>query len=391
MTCDIETGLMAVADAIRNFPCCAGGGGSGGIYDVVNPLPNETILGPDPVDQGNPQVDPVPEGFATWAEYFQYKCQAAHFIWELERKHLVALRNFEGIALTASVAGPVLAGLAGILPAAFTPAGGLVFLTCCLAIAWTAAFSWYYVDEMLSAWDFNKEDIVCALYNSGTSGEAVSVLANAVEDAIQSIVSWGVLAPVSGTISGLLSTAFAQTANNGFVEPLFKSIAAVVSIGEVDCNDCEGPTGSYGCFTFVAGLMGQTNYGCGSVSYDPFTGHDGAGSCNIEMPNACFSEGLQMDYWNGLEVHEGDIVSAWFLVFESSDSLNIAIDVVFTDESGQSDFVIVTESPEWQYVELAINAQNDGKTIDFLRVFIQKSLNMETRRAKIDDVCVTQG
>lgn len=239
MTCDIENGLLAIADAIR----VGGGGGCASPGNVtlncIVDLSDEQLLGPGAVNQGNPGIDPPPEGFATWEEYFAYKCQAAHFIWEFQRRNMVMIRNFDGVALASSIVAPIAAGLAGVLPAAFTPAGFVVFVGAIIAIGITAAASWWYMDEMIEQWDADKQAIVCALYQSGSSVEAVSALANALEDAIQAIVTWGVLGPVSGEISALLSTMFSQLAGNGMVEPLFKSIAAVVStVGTVDCDDC---------------------------------------------------------------------------------------------------------------------------------------------------------
>ena len=243
MSCDVQAGLEAIAEALRY----SGGGGCSTVgsptFNCIVDLDNDQLLGPPDASQGDKGIDPPPEGFATWDEYFAYKCQAAHFIWEFQRKNMVMIRNFEGVALVSSIVAPVAAGLAGVLPAVFTPAGFVVFVASIVAIGALAAASWFYIDEMIDEWDANKEAIVCALYNAGTSVQAVSALANALEDAIQAIVTWGVLGPVSGEISALLSTAFSQLAGNGMVEPLFKSIAAVTSItGTVDCDTCEGET-----------------------------------------------------------------------------------------------------------------------------------------------------
>jgi len=244
MNCDIGAGLEAIADALSNLSInvsCGGGGGvgSGGgsalpcIYDETN----ESLLGPGDSLQGDPEIDDPPEGFATWEEYFDYKCKAAEFIWMLERKHMVALRNFDLLTLTAAIVGPVIAGLVGVLPAAMTPPGFVVFVASVVAIGVVSAASWFYMDQMIDQWDADHDDIVCSLYNSGTSPEAVSALSNALEDAIQAIVAWGALEPVADTIAELLSTAFAQLAGNGIVEPLFKTVVAVTQI-EADCSDC---------------------------------------------------------------------------------------------------------------------------------------------------------
>lgn len=239
MTCDIENGLLAIADAIR----VSGGGGctSVGIplFDCLADLSNDQLLPPPGSDVGEPFVDPPPAGFATWGEYLAYKCQAAEFIWDLERKHMVALRNFDAVALVASIGAPIIAGLLGVLPAAMTPPGFAVFVGSVVAIGVVAGASWFYMDEMIDEWDANHDAIVCALYGSGTSTAAVTALANALEDAIQAIVSWGALAPVSGEIAGLLSGAFSQLAGNGIVAPLFEAVVSATQY-DADCSGCGG-------------------------------------------------------------------------------------------------------------------------------------------------------
>jgi len=239
MTCDIQAGLEAIAAAIENMrPGGACSTGSGIVNCVVN-IDNDDLLGP-----GDSVVDPFqdpdpPEGFATWEEYQIYKCQAAYFIWHLERKHMVALANFDLVALTSAIVGPIIAGVAGVLPAAFTPAGFVVFVASVVAIGIVAAASWAWMSQMIQWWDDNQQDIVCALYNSGTSAAAVSALGNLLEDAIQAIIFSGGLADVGTEIANLLGVGFSQLAGNGIVEPLFKSVVAATSVGdEADCSAC---------------------------------------------------------------------------------------------------------------------------------------------------------
>jgi hypothetical protein len=273
MTCDIESGLNAVADALAALRCGCGGGqyGPATLECIVN-LSNEDLLGPDDADQGNPQFDPPPEGFATWEEYFVYKCQAANFIWALSRKHMVALRTFDGLALTASMVGPVIAGLAGALPAVFTPAGFAVFVASVVAIGVTAGWAWFYMDEMISWWDDNRQEIVCSLYNAGQSPQAVEALGNALEDAIQAIVAWGSLEPIAGEIAELLSGAFGQLAGNGIVAPLFTQVAGILPVADpIDCSACQ----SGGCLDgpqFDPGCGPASDEPCGSGSLQPGVG-----------------------------------------------------------------------------------------------------------------------
>jgi hypothetical protein len=187
MTCDIQAGLESIADAIAGLKIsCGGGGGSVGnpVFNCIVDLDNDELLGPGGTSHGNPLYDDPPEGYATWEEYLVYKCQAAEFIWSLERKHMVALKTFDTVTLSASIVGPVIAGLAGVLPAAMTPPGFALFVASVVAIGVVSAGAWFYMDEMIDAWDANHDEIVCALYSSGTSPQAVSALANALEDAI---------------------------------------------------------------------------------------------------------------------------------------------------------------------------------------------------------------
>jgi hypothetical protein len=245
MTCDIEAGLVAIADAIREAGAsggyCGPDVGSPTFNCIVN-LDNDELLGPATTGHGVPYQDDPPDDFATWNEYLTYKCQAAEFIWSLERKHMVALKTFDAATLTAAIVGPVIAGVAGILPAAFTPPGFAVFVGSVVAIGAVSAGAWFYMDEMIEYWDNNHDQIVCALYSSGTSTQAVSGLANALEDAVQAIVTWGTLEGVAGSIAELLGGAFAQLAGNGIVEPLFKATVAATNYS-ADCSECDDPVG----------------------------------------------------------------------------------------------------------------------------------------------------
>src|SRR3990172_2748068 len=173
MTCDIQAGLEAIAAAIENMrPGGVCSTGSGIVNCVVN-IDNDDLLGPG--DRGvDPFQDPdPPEGFATWEEYQIYKCQAAYFIWHLERKHMVALANFDLVALTSAIVGPIIAGVAGVLPAAFTPAGFVVFVASVVAIGIVAAASWAWMSQMIQWWDDNQQGIVEPLFKSVVAATSV--------------------------------------------------------------------------------------------------------------------------------------------------------------------------------------------------------------------------
>jgi len=97
---------------------------------------------------------------------------------------------------------------------------------------------------MLDWWDDNKEDIICALYTSGSSPEAVTALSSLIEDAIQAIVTWGALEPIADKVAEALGGLFGFLVGNGLVEPLFKIVASVTDVAlGIDCGDCEGSCG----------------------------------------------------------------------------------------------------------------------------------------------------
>jgi hypothetical protein len=242
MTCDIEAGLKSIAEALDGLCCGGGSGGSSNnaVQNCLEGLPNSELLGPDESTQGNPGIGPPPEGFLTWEEFFEYKCQAAHFIHNYVLQYMKAVQTFDGAFLVANIAVPIIAGVAGILPAALTPVGFALMVTSLVAIGALVGASWFFVDEMREYWEETEREIICALYNSSTSAQAISVVANALEDAIQAIVSWGALAPLAGEVSALLGRGFGALAGNGLVEPLFK-LSVVAAQAAANCDDCESP------------------------------------------------------------------------------------------------------------------------------------------------------
>src|SRR3972149_4392567 len=96
VSCNIERGLNAIADALalmaQNPGGSGGGCGTGPVGQVLgclDGLPNEAFL-PQPGLEltGNP-----PEGFETWEEYNIYKCAAANWIWAHERATMAYYRG----------------------------------------------------------------------------------------------------------------------------------------------------------------------------------------------------------------------------------------------------------------------------------------------------------
>lgn len=372
MTCDIESGLVAIADAIA---ATGGGGGCGGCGTSTQ-LPcivgesNEVILGPGDSFIGNPANDPPPDGFATWEEYNLYKCQAANFIWSLERKHMVNLRNFELVTLTADLVGPAVAGLAGILPASLTPAGFVVLVSSIIAIGVVAGASWFYMDEMIDEWDANKDDIICSLFNSGNSVEAVSALSNALEDAIQAILTWGSLEPVADAIAGLLGTVFSQLAGNGIIEPLFKAVVSVTQY-ESDCSSCDDPTFKSWIKTNTIKpydlLQIGDSYTATCHDEDKFTG---SGACGDPRFYFTYS-GVLTDFYMKWEVRSDDGGALNWSIYRTADD---DFQTTFTTHAGTA---IWTEYTEHAAVSLSpgvgyylLTTHQPGHVVEFRKLHL---------------------
>lgn len=238
---DIRSGLETLAAAIKTGSGGCGPGYTGNpVADCIAGLDNDDLLGPGGSEQGNPATDPPPDGFATWEEYFVYKCDASYFIWWLVRKYLSVSRDLDGFAAIAISFVPLFSGLAGLLPAVFTPAGFVAFIAAIVGIALASGLAWFFMAQAIDYWDTNQEAIICSLYESGTSVEAVTAIGNAIEDAIQAITAWGALEAVAGQLAGLLADAFGTLAGNGLVAPLFEASASVVA-GSYDCASCAPP------------------------------------------------------------------------------------------------------------------------------------------------------
>lgn len=155
-----------------------------------------------------------------------------------------------------------------------------------------------------------------------------------------------------------------------------------------DCSSCEEQLEG-GCMDFDIGLGVYEDVEATSpVSWDDTVGHDAAGSILCTMLSGDDGSGADLYAFAGIIAHTGDVLSVWHYVDQSSSPLNCAYDIYFTDLSAVSDFD-VRDVGGWYEGTYTVQAAQDGKEIDFIRVWIQKSLNGETRIAHIDDVCYT--
>lgn len=244
VSCNIETGLNSIAEALtllaQNSGGTGGGCGTGTVGQVLgclDGLPNDAFL-PQP---GLELTGEPPEGFETWEQFNIYKCAAANWIWAHERGSMVYFRNLDAGAIGTVVLVPILALIFATIEAPPVAAIAAI-IGIAVEIAILAGAGWWYLDQMIADWDANREAIVCALFNSSTSDQAAEALINAAVDSIQSIVSWGALGPISVEIKSLLAELFGQLIGNPNVKPLFEATAVIqqtLDPNAIDCDACQ--------------------------------------------------------------------------------------------------------------------------------------------------------
>ncbi|GAH21289.1 unnamed protein product, partial [marine sediment metagenome] len=234
----------AIAEAGAGGPdVCApnvycGGGPIGGVGGELANLTNEELLGPDPPEY--PEEPTPPEGFETWEEYRLYKCQAAHYIWGQMRALAVANQLLAGFQVTAAMVAPVVAGLLGAFPVAFTPASFVVLVGAMVGVGVVSAYAFVAFEQWITYWDDQKDEIICGLYNSGAGADAITVLKEISEAAILAITWEGVLAGLQGATAPLMGTILSDIIDVPMVSPLFQLVVQI-SVPYADCSACADP------------------------------------------------------------------------------------------------------------------------------------------------------
>jgi len=269
---DIKDGLIAIAEAIAGMSPggatqtvnCGGSGtqacGLGGYLAGLDP---SELLPQSPATQPDPGGDP-PEGFDTWDEYYTHKCRAAHMLWRMIRNLMVSLEGIAGAGITAAAASPIVAGILVATGIACPPAAFVAFVGIVVGVGLLSELAFAELYQAVEYWDDHQDDIVCALYQSGSASDALTLLADFYEDAIEFIVFSGVLEPLAGELTALLSSAGSQVLNTNMVNVLFQ-VAEDVLLPDAECNcggyawhftnSAEGWT--YGHATGDASFVGQ--------------------------------------------------------------------------------------------------------------------------------------
>jgi len=121
---------------------------------------------PSDIVPGNPETDPPPEGFETWADYFNYKCAVAHYIVDTLESDLgnMVLLNIAGITPE------VLAAAIAIAIATPIPYDDILAVA---ALIITIA-DIIVVSTALDLVNTNEEYLICELYNSTNASDAVN-------------------------------------------------------------------------------------------------------------------------------------------------------------------------------------------------------------------------
>jgi hypothetical protein len=238
----IKEGLQALAAAM---PSSVGGGTGGGggtgcypnvpIGDCLPDIPNDDWLPPEG-DEEKPN-GPPPDGYDTWEEFYVYKCQAANYVWWSLYSIFNALASLGGRAITAAEIVPVLNALR--LALIFTPIVLIPFISNIVQIAITSLLGLYSATGAAQYMKDNKQDIICALYESGSSAEAIDSLAVFIENAIEAGVAGVELGELGPIVASLFGEAFSLINNANLVKPLFHVFADILLPDAANCDGCE--------------------------------------------------------------------------------------------------------------------------------------------------------
>lgn len=141
---------------------------------------------PVPVgDQGDPDTDPVPDGFASWDDYFVYKCEAANKIvddWIDTVGNLATLGGVLGaigaVALGLFLQTSLLSGmLVGLMAVGFSAgAAAAVVVGALVALVAGGLGLFAYFADLAGDMATAKADVICDLYDAESVGDATAIL-----------------------------------------------------------------------------------------------------------------------------------------------------------------------------------------------------------------------
>jgi len=151
---EIAQALLSISLSMQRQGCCDNIG-SGGQGSTAPPF--------DPVEQGDPIMDPPPEGFDTWEDFLNQKCAIA---WNIVEQ----LENDMGNMVIIQITGSTLSGLGALI--AITIITPIPFDDIIAIAAFLLSIgSTIVISTALDIINNNEEVLVCALYN-GTNAQS---------------------------------------------------------------------------------------------------------------------------------------------------------------------------------------------------------------------------
>jgi hypothetical protein len=380
----LGTAITQAAQTIAQAMTASGGSGGGACYpsspalDCLSQYTTDQLLD-TPADEVDPFGETPPDGFATMAEYLQYKCRIAHAIVDDVVHFFQGLQGISGFQATVAAIIPVLgAALVGtgaivVPPAAVAEIAVAILLT--IAIAATA----FQVSGTIASYvEDHRSSIVCALYQSSAPAQALQALTGAIEDALQA-VEWSTIFGGAGAAVadafGLLASKFE---NNGLVNNLFTLLVTFV-YPEKDCSECQEAIAWHfdedaegWVHTIQTGEEWEVSAGWddGTPAPDPLDTSDGYLKTAINKTSVSPSyEG----WWHrsvsgmGIVAHEGDEfrMDTWYT---SSDHSGFYVKIVYSDDATDQAYFPNPTGATWAQFSVAVSAGNDGKTVKELWV-----------------------
>lgn len=249
MSCEeIAAGLQAIANAISGltFPAstitqtnennCSGGGcDGGGITGVITPTTPSWYQGS--VEQPSGEIVPIfgtdppmsvepetwPEGYTSREEYELDKCQLANGIID---GLIQTLHNFSlfGVWNAAALVGLLITAVVGLI---LLPPAGLALIGMMVGVLSVNITILELAANHISE---NRQEWVCALYESDTVEEMISVLA----DLIDAMIA---LVPTLGPYGTAVKTIVLTLMNGDTLNQLMKKTAHI-QYPDADCSTC---------------------------------------------------------------------------------------------------------------------------------------------------------
>jgi hypothetical protein len=213
---DVADGLRAIAQSLNCL--CSGGVGNcpqGQITEGGESIPNDPNFG---TGEGEGQGEP-PDGYDSWEEYYQVKCNQAAFIARAVPA-LISACSTQYALLTAVTLAVLITSIATLDLPEFTIGAILALLLFCGAEA---------LGDLAQGLNDRFDEIKCALYLSKTVGEAIDQITPIIDGIIQGLV---VILPIGKTLKLLMVLLFSEMAT----QRLFSFVGAFMPTE--DCSEC---------------------------------------------------------------------------------------------------------------------------------------------------------